>query len=242
MCGRFALSIPPAQFRLHFGCAPPEGYRPRWNVTPDSDIVIVRAPAPGAREAAFVRWGLLAPWMDDPKDPGRMINARIETAASRPMFRDAFARRRCLVPADGFYEWRKQPRGPSRPFFVRLASGEPMGMAGIWRRSRLADGGQVETAAILTRDAPPDLRPIHHRVPVVIRPEHFDLWLDPTLRDPAALAEALAPLPGEAFDWYEVSRRVNDPRNDDPGLVEPADRPPLPPGDLFGGESGEEMP
>jgi putative SOS response-associated peptidase YedK len=227
MCGRFALSIVAARMPELLGVEAPEGYRPRWNVTPDSPILILRA-GPAGREAALPRWGFLGPWSSDPKDPGRQINARIETAAQKPMFKAAAVKGRCLVPADGFYEWQKQPQGPSRPFFVRATAGRPLLMAGLWRRNRLADGSLLETAAILTRDASPALAPIHHRMPVLLPPRLVEAWL---LAEPAPvllreLAEGVADAP--EVEAVEVGRAVNDPRKDGPELVEPAgggDRP-----------------
>ena len=171
MCGRFALSIIPARFQRVFGVAPPEGYRARWNIAPETPVLTVRAGEDGAREAVPVRWGMLGPWMKDPKDPGRQINARAESAAEKPMFRAAFRQHRCVIPADGFYEWQKGGGGPSRPFFVRRRDGEPLAFAGLWQPVRLDSGERLETCAILTTAASPLLRPIHSRMPVMLRPE-----------------------------------------------------------------------
>ncbi len=221
MCGRFALSITPVQFRFTFGVSPPEGYRARWNIVPDSPIVVVRAGREGEREAALIRWGLLGPWMKEANAPGRQINARSETAAEKPMFRDAFRRGRCLVPADGFYEWQKQATGPNRPFFIGRRDGAPAAFAGLWRAGRLGDGTVLETCAILTTEAQPELRAIHGRMPVMLDPARWDAWLDPALQDSSLARELLEPLPEAAVALREVSRRVNNPRNDDAGLVAP---------------------
>jgi putative SOS response-associated peptidase YedK len=220
MCGRFALSIIPAEFRRVFGCAPPEGTATRYNITPDTLIVVVRAGPEGAPEAAFARWGLLGPWMKEANDPGRQINARAETAAEKPMFRDAFRKSRCLIPASGFYEWQKGG-GPSRPFFVRLASGEPFAFAGLWRASRLADGTVLETCTILTTDASPLLKPIHHRMPVILPASQHDAWLDPAVTSREFLEALLTPRPDGELVAHEVGRAVNNPRNDGPALVAP---------------------
>lgn len=217
MCGRFALSILPSEIPDLLGVAAPEGYRPRWNITPDSPILVVRA-AGCAREAAMPRWGMLAPWMNDPRDPGRQINARIETAAEKPMFKSAFLKGRCLVPADGFFEWQKLPKGPSRPFFVRPKHDRLFAFAALWRRNRLADGTLFESVAILTRDADPELAAIHSRMPVVVPAHLWARWLAPEPAD-AALLKALAqPV---AVEVIAVSRAVNDPRNDGPELLLP---------------------
>lgn len=217
MCGRFALSIVAAEMNDWFGVEAPEGYRPRWNITPDSPILAIRAGARGP-EAVMLSWGFLGPWMNDPQDPGRQINARIETAAGKPMFKAAFLKGRCLVPADGFYEWQKQSKGRSRPFFVRSPDGRPLAFAGLWRRNRLADGALLDTVAILTRDADPDIAAIHHRMPVVVPKALWARWTAPNPVDPDLLAALSAPAGLEAV---EVSRAVNDPRNDGPELVRP---------------------
>lgn len=224
MCGRFALSIVAAEMPELLGVEAPEGYRPRWNVTPDSPVLAIRAGARGP-EAVLLRWGLLGPWMKDAQDPGRQINARIETAAGKPMFKAAFLKGRCLLPADGFYEWQKQPKGPSRPFFVRPPDGRPIVFAGLWRRNRLADGALLDTVAILTRDADPEIAAIHHRMPVVVPKALWARWMAPDPVDPELLAALSAPVGLEAV---EVSRAVNDPRNDGPELVRPVADGPAP--------------
>ena len=222
MCGRFALSILPGQFRLAFACDPPEGLIERWNVTPDAQIPIVRAGADGAREAVFTRWGLFGAWMREASDPARRINVRAETAAAQPMFRDSFRKGRCLVPATGFYEWQKAGSGPSRPFHVALASGAPFAFAGLWRRNRLADGTLLDTCAILTTDASPLLRGIHPRMPVVLPQSTHPLWLDPAVKDLEFVQALLTPVPDAELAAWEVGRAVSNPKNDGPQLVEPA--------------------
>ena len=219
MCGRFALSILPGQFTLAFGCDSPDGLAASWNVTPDRQIAIVRMGEVG-REAAFARWGLLGPWMKEANDPGRQINARSESAPEKPMFRDSFRKGRCLIPATAFYEWRKAASGPSQPFCVALASGEPLAFAGLWRRNRLSDGSPLDSCTILTTDASPLLRPIHHRMPMILPVASRDLWLDPELKDPELLQALLTPIPDAELAAWEVGRAVSNPRNDGPQLVE----------------------
>ena len=221
MCGRFALSMLPHHFQQAFACDPPDELGESWNVTPDRQIPIVRAGPDGIREAAFARWGLLGPWMKEANDPGRQINARSETAAEKPMFRDSMRKGRCLIPATGFYEWLKAGSGPSRPFFVALAAGAPFAFAGLWRRNRLADGSLLDSCAILTTDASPLLRPIHPRMPVILPEASQPLWLDPTLKDPEFLQALLTPVPDAELAVWEVSRAVGNPRNDGPQLAEP---------------------
>ena len=223
MCGRFALSIVAAQFKLSFGAEPPEGLQASWNVTPDRQIVIVRADEAGAPQAGFARWGLLGGWMKDPNDPARQINARSETAAEKPMFRDAFKKGRCLIPASGFYEWQKAGSGASQPFFVGLASGEPFAFAGLWRRTKLADGDLLDTCAILTMQASPMLQPIHHRMPIILPQASHALWLDPSIKDPGLLQALLTPRPDSELAAHEVGRGVNNPRNNGPELTAPVE-------------------
>lgn len=227
MCGRFALSITAASFELLFGVPLPDGFRPSWNVTPDAQIVVLRTGRDGGREAVFMRWGMLGPWMKEPNDRGRQINARLETAAEKPMFRASFRKGRCLIPADGFYEWQKQESGPSRPFFITRRDGGPIAFAGLWRVNRLEDGGLMASCAILTTDASPSIRPLHHRMPLMLQESAFPAWLDPALEEPEEIRRIIEPLPDEALAAWEVDRRVNSPRNDDPALVAPAGTAPV---------------
>ena len=228
MCGRFALSMLPHHFQQAFACDPPDELGESWNVTPDRQIPIVRAGPDGIREAAFARWGLLGPWMKEVSDPARQINVRSETAAAKPMFRDSFKKGRCLIPATGFYEWLKAGSGPSRPFFVALAAGAPFAFAGLWRRNRLADGSLLDSCAILTTDASPLLRPIHHRMPVILPPAAWSLWLDPTVHDREFVTALLTPVPDRELAAWEVARSVNNPRNEGADLVLPVASTPEP--------------
>ena len=223
MCGRFGLSTLPPQFQLSFGVEPPEDYRPRWNITPDSLIVTIRMAADGPA-ARMVRWGMLGPWMKVANDPGRQINARSETAFEKPMFRDAMRRGRCLIPSDGFYEWQKAAGGgASQPYRIALRSGEPFAFAGLWRRVRLEDGSFLEGCAILTTDASPSIHGIHHRMPVMLRREDHDAWLDPARSEPEAVLPLLRSRPDEELLAYPISRKVNNPRIDDETVLEPAE-------------------
>lgn len=222
MCGRFALSLAAAQLSHILGAALPKEYQPRWNIAPDSPILILRGTLL-AREATLVRWGFLGPWMTDAADPGRQINARLETAFAKPMFKSAFREGRCLVPADGFFEWQKRPKDRSWPFFVRRTDRLPLLMAGLWRRNRLVDGTLLDTVAILTRPAQLELAAIHHRMPVVVPERYVDAWLSPTPLAAEFVEELLkGPHNAPPLETFAVGRWVNDPRNDGPELVEPA--------------------
>ena len=224
MCGRYSLTSPGEAMARLFGVAMGE-HAPRYNIAPSQGILVARA-APdgeaGAREAAVLRWGLVPSWAKDPDIGNRMINARAETVAEKPSFRAAFRRRRCLVPASGFYEWRAAS-GPKQPYHIGMADGGPFAMAGLWEHWTGPDGAAVETCAILTTEANELLRPIHARMPVIVAPGDFDLWLDPELAMPELLAPLLRPFDPAAMAARAVSRHVNNVRNDDPACLEPVD-------------------
>ena len=190
---------------------------PRYNVAPTT-VCPVLMRREGRRILACLRWGLVPAWADDPAIGSRMINARAETAPSKPAFRGAFRRRRCLVPALGFYEWKRGT--PKRPFWIHAADGSLLTFAGLWEEWRPKEGAPVRTFTVLTADAGPALRPIHDRVPVVVPPEARDAWMD--AETPAdTLAALLHHAPDDALAADEVSTLVNSPRNDGPELLEP---------------------
>jgi putative SOS response-associated peptidase YedK len=227
MCGRFTLttSIPVLAEWFLFPEAAPQP--PRYNIAPTQAVAAVRVPAAGGesggkgpRELCFLRWGLVPSWADDPAIGNRLINARAETAAEKPSFRSAFRHRRCLIPADGFYEWQKLT-GRKQPYYFHMRDGRPFAFAGLWEHWQ--DGDQtLETCTILTTAANDVLRPVHERMPVILGPEDYDRWLDPAVRQPELLQPLLRPFPAEAMAAYPVSMVVNNPRNDTPKCVEPA--------------------
>ena len=182
---------------------------PRYNLAPTQDGPIVRRAETGARELAVARWGLIPAWAKEASIGARMINARAEGVADKPAFRAAFRRRRCLVPASGFYEWQAQGRGAKQPYYITLADGGAMTFAGLWERwTDPAAQRPVESYTILTTEANALLAPIHakHRMPVILDPADFDSWLDPAKGDPSGL---LRPYPAEAMTAYPVSPEVN---------------------------------
>ena len=187
-----------------------------YNVAPTQNVLTVVGDAP--RRAGFMRWGLIPFWAKNPSIGSRMINARAETVAGKPSFRDAFKRRRCLVLADGFYEWRRTPSG-KRPMRVALRSGEPFAFAGIWSVWKDAEGNRRPTCAIITTAANELLKPIHHRMPVILPRDMEGLWLDRSIEDPNRLQSVLTPYPDDAMEAYEVSTLVNSVANDGPELV-----------------------
>jgi putative SOS response-associated peptidase YedK len=217
MCGRYELHTQPAAIALAFGLTHPPAIQARYNIAPMQLVPIVRVNAHGERELVQMRWGLVPRWAKDPSIGARMINARAETAATRGAFRHALARRRCLVPADGFYEWQALPSG-KQPMHVARRDATPFGMAGLHERWLSPDGEVLDTCTILTTQANAQLRPLHERMPVIVPPEHYARWLDHAEHD---VADLLAPLPDGLLQAHAVSARVNAVRNDDAALIEP---------------------
>jgi putative SOS response-associated peptidase YedK len=219
MCGRFLLATPADEIARAFGVVGEmPALRPRYNIAPKQDVLIIHAGADGPR-AATARWGLIPSWSKDETMGARTINARMETADTRPVFRDAFRKRRCLVPADGFYEWKKLPDGGKQPMAITRADGRPMGMAGLWETWRAPDGTELRTCTILTRDADDFMRPIHDRMPAIVEPDRYAEWLDAAL-GVERTREVLATIPG--LSARAVGTYVNSPRNDGPRCLEAA--------------------
>jgi len=220
VCGRFTLTAPPARVAEHFGLASAAGLRPRWNVAPGQSVPVV-LPAPGGgRELAELRWGLVPPWADSPALGARSINARVESAAERPAFREAFRLRRCLVPADGFYEWRALATG-AEPHHVALPDRRLFAFAGLhecWGRS----SGALRSFAILTGPARGRLRELHDRMPLLLAPDLYDDWLDPARRDPGAVRALLGSPLSEGLVFRAVDARVNDVEFDEPACLTPS--------------------
>ena len=216
MCGRIVRSSPAEVLRAEFGAEPPPDLQARFNVCPGEPILAVVAGEAG-RRMGWLRWGLVPPFAKDPREGMRAINARAETVATRPAFRRAFRRRRCLVVADGFYEWRRDGR-EKQPFFVRLRSGRPMAFAGLWERWRPPDrdAEPLVSCAIVTCAANGVVAPIHDRMPVILAPAARDAWLDPACDDPGRL---LVPCPDDVLEAWPVSSRVNRGDQDDADLV-----------------------
>ncbi len=221
MCGRFALFTSPEALARLFGVAEAPALEPRYNIAPTQNIAAVRiAPEGKAREWALLRWGLVPFWAADPRIGSRLINARSETAAEKPAFRHAFRLRRCLVPADGFYEWQRLAR-ERRPYFIRLRERETFAIAGLWEEWRGPEGVAIASCTLLTTEANALMRPLHDRMPAILPPQDYDLWLDPDVQRPEALLPLLKPYPAEAMIAYPVRPLVNNPANDSPLCVEP---------------------
>ena len=220
MCGRFTLTSTPERLALRFGLDEVPELAPRYNIAPSQDVLTVRAEAGGARVLESRRWGLIPHWAKDPKIGNRMINARSETAVERPAFRDAFRLRRCLVPADGFYEW-AGGSAPRQPYRIGLSDGSPFAIAGLWEQWSRSEGPAIESCTLLTTRANERIAPLHDRMPVILEPDDYARWLDPELRDPKPLFDLLRPLASERLELHAVSLRVNDPRHDDPACAAP---------------------
>ncbi len=216
MCGRFMLNSDAAEIVAEFEIEPVAGVQPRYNIAPSQPVLIIRDEEHG-RTAAEVRWGLIPSWSRNPKIGNRLINARSETVAEKPAFRAAFRRRRCLVPAGGYYEWQARPGG-KQPYFIYAAAGGCFGIAGLWERWQ-RDDQVIESCTLLTCDANRRLSEVHNRMPVVVRRDDYNLWLD-AAAEPSVLAAVLKPAPDSSFDLHPVSKRVNSPRNDSIECIE----------------------
>lgn len=220
MCGRFTLAVPGEQVAAQFQLSTTPELTARYNIAPTQQIAAVRAGDAG-RELALFRWGLVPSWAKDPSVGARMINARSETVAEKPSFRTALRQRRCLIPADGFYEW-QAAAGGKQPFHIRLADGGLFAMAGLYEHWKTPEGGWLHSCTILTTEANELMRPLHDRMPVILAPEQYDLWLDPGLRDAGPLQALIAPYPAEQMVAGPVSKAVNRAGNEGPELLAPA--------------------
>ncbi len=219
MCGRFTLTVSARVLADLFDVEVPE-LAPRYNIAPSQQVLVVRATPVGAREAATVRWGLIPSWAKDPSIGNRMINARAETVADKPAFRSAVKARRCLIAADGFYEWRKI-NGGKLPHLIRFSDGRPFAFAGLWERWAGPGGETVDSTTIITTRPNEIVATLHDRMPVILPREAFDEWLGPAPLPRPHLEELLSPHPATGMEAFAVSRRVNSPANDDAQCIAP---------------------
>ena len=225
MCGRYAVTTSPEALRTLFRYLERPSFPPRYNIAPTQPIAIVRR-KDGQREFALVRWGLIPAWVKDPKNFSLLFNARGETVLTKPAYKNAMRRRRCLVPTDGFFEWRRISPAGGQPYFVRRKDGKPFAFAGLWEAWMGPNGEELETAAIVTTNANRTLAPIHERMPVVLSEDAYDLWLNGDAVDAETAASLIAPAPNDLLEAYTVSGEVNKAANDNPQLI--AEAPPLP--------------
>jgi putative SOS response-associated peptidase YedK len=219
MCGRFVITSPPAALRQIFGYVEQPNFPPRHNIAPTQPIPVVII-EDGARHFRLMRWGLLPGWVNDPRKFTLLINARSDSALDKPAFRNAIRRRRCLVPADGYYEWQAS-NGRKRPHFIYRRDRQPFGLAGLAETWMGPNGEELDTVAIITAPASADLRVLHDRVPVTLMASDFERWLDCRAHEVEEVMPLLTgPQEGE-FAWHEVSTRVNKADNDDAQLILP---------------------
>ena len=212
MCGRYSLKADIAQLAMRFEFAADEAiHEPAYNIAPTQQVLTVTND--GERRASYMRWGLIPFWAKDAKIGYRMINARGETVAEKPSFRTALRKRRCLILADGFYEWQKLGGKQKRPMRIVLKSGEPFAFAGLWETWKDPEGEMVKSCTIITTAANDFLRPIHDRMPVILPRESESFWMDKEIDDPLALASVIAPYPDSEMEAFEVSPLVNNTRN-----------------------------
>lgn len=218
MCGRFTLRSSPREVARLFHVEKLPLFEPRYNIAPTQPVLVAREqPEHGERELAWLQWGFVPAWSKDPKAAQRPINVRSEGVSERPMFRTAFRRRRCLIAADGFYEWKAQGR-TKQPFYFQLVDAAPFAFAGIWEAWR-HENQSIESCALFTTRANAIVAPIHDRMPVVLPPKDFACWLDPANEDVDGLSKLLRPLPANKMKAWPVSTRVNSPRRDDPDCI-----------------------
>lgn len=221
MCGRYTLSSPTDLLAdlLELDSVP--DLAPRYNIAPTQEAAVVRVTGEtGARTLDLLRWGLIPFWSKDPGIGNRMINARAETVGEKPAYRTSFKRKRCLVPADGFYEW-QATGGPKQPFYFRFEGGGPFAMAGLWDRWEKGEGDPIETFTILTTEPNEVVAPVHRRMPVILDRETMAIWLDPAIEDAERLTPLLGPFPAAGMEGFPVSTFVNSPGNDTPRCIEP---------------------
>lgn len=221
MCGRYTLSSPTDLLAdlLELDSVP--DLAPRYNIAPTQEAAVVRVTGEtGARTLDLLRWGLIPFWSKDPGIGNRMINARAETVGEKPAYRTSFKRKRCLVPADGFYEW-QATGGPKQPFYFRFEGGGPFALAGLWDRWEKGEGDPIETFTILTTEPNEVVAPVHRRMPVILDREAMAIWLDPAIEDAERLTPLLGPFPAAGMEGFPVSTFVNSPGNDTPRCIEP---------------------
>ena len=217
MCGRYTLRSSPQAVAKAFQLSDVPDFSPRDNIAHTQQLLAIRQ-RDGSSEAPFLHWGLVPSWADDPSIGNRMINARAESVADKPSFRSAFKRGRCLIVADGFYEWQKTGKA-KQPFYIRLKQDHPFafdGLAEHWHRGEQT----IDSCTIITTDANELMAPIHDRMPVILAPEDYDRWLDPQFQDKEKLLGLLRPFPADRLQAIPVSTLVNSPRNENPACVE----------------------
>lgn len=219
MCGRFTLSQPSDAIASAFNLPEIPSLEPRYNIAPTQLIpAILTTPGQNDKHLQMLYWGLIPSWAKDASIGAKMINARAETASEKPSFKNALKRRRCLIIADGFYEWQRQD-GKKQPYYFRLESGQPFAFAGLWENWHSSEGETITSCTILTTEANDLLRPIHDRMPVILDAKDYDTWLDPEVQKPELIQPFLHPYPAKLMHSYAVSTKVNNPKNNTPECI-----------------------
>jgi len=220
MCGRYRLTAKEQYLRDHFKLDAHPTWRPRWNIAPTQSVPIIRTDSTG-RQPSFdlVHWGLIPSWAKDRSIAAKTINAMSETASEKPAFREALRLRRCLIPADGFYEWRSMGPRQKQPFSIGMADHSVFAFAGLWESWVDGNGGFVESCTILTTKPNAVVADVHSRMPVILKLSDYDLWLDPGVTNPLKITDCLKPFDANVMKKYAVSTRVNHPDNDDQGCA-----------------------
>ncbi|MBD0388800.1 MAG: SOS response-associated peptidase [Nostoc sp. C3-bin3] len=222
MCGRYSQTQPAEIIAKAFQVDNVPTLEPRYNIAPTQSVSsVLQTSASTNRQFKMLYWGLIPSWAKDSKIGAKLINARAETVAEKPAFRSAFRQRRCLVLADGFYEWQQQEsKKQKQPFYFRLSDEHPFAFAGLWERWEDATGEEIESCTLLTTEPNELMRPIHNRMPVILDPKDYDLWLDPEVKKSELLQPLLRPYPTEEMTAYPVSKAVNKPSNDSTECIE----------------------
>jgi putative SOS response-associated peptidase YedK len=224
VCGRYRLSRRKQLVEEYFDTASgDEDWNPRYNIAPTQPVAVIRQhPKEPIRELSLMRWGLIPSWAKDSSAAARMINARAETASTRPAFRDALKSRRCLIPADGFYEWMRMEK-TKQPYCFEINNGELFAFAGLWERWKDPTGNWIKTCSILTTTPNAVTAPVHDRMPVILDPDSYDLWLDPGMTNVAAASDLLKPFDARQMRCFPVSGRINHVANDDEECSRPVE-------------------
>lgn len=220
MCGRYTLKTPIDVLAEYFEVEDyPSSLTPSYNIAPTQEVAAI-VEEDEKRKLEVFRWGLIPSWAKDPSMGNKMINARAETVSEKPSFRSAFKKRRCLIVADGFYEWQKTDNG-KQPYHFKMKDSSPFAFAGLWE-SWDKEGEEIRSCSIITTDANDLMNEIHHRMPVILPPENYGVWLDQGFEEKEALIDLLRLYPSDEMEAYPVSRRVNKPSNNEPSIIEPA--------------------
>jgi putative SOS response-associated peptidase YedK len=220
MCGRFTLQIPPEQLAEIFGLLDIPVFPARYNIAPSQNVAVIRQTADGQKRLDFLHWGLIPSWAKDKSVGNHIINACSETVGEKPAFRYAIKYRRCLIPTSGFYEWLAEGK-TKKPLYVRMKDASPMVFAGLWESWKSPDGEVIESCTILTTSSNKLIEPLHERMPVILHPQEYSLWLDRETTDPEKLKSLYKPYPAERMEMYPVSPQVNSPKIDSPDLINP---------------------